>query len=299
MIFKTSTRSLYDQAWRGLLYFLPGLGVYLLFFATPVARSLVSSFFEYYTMFSRSFAGFSNYLEVFGDRAFWEALRHNGVLILFLMILPGLAGLLLATLFEVGKPRFGKVFEVTFFAPQILSLVVVGVIWKWIFNPVFGILNSFLKLIGLDLFAKAWLGDPAFALSAVGLTGTWVNYGFAMVIFLAGYKKISPALFESASLDGAGFWKKFYYISLPSLKKEVAVVFTYLYIQALKTFDLVYVMTKGGPGTSSSVISLYVFKNAFQYNRLGYAATLAIYLLVFISIGSILIGKITGRDLNE
>ena len=298
MIGKT-TRSLYDQAWRGALYLLPGLAVYFLFFATPVVRSLISSFFTYDTMFSRSFTGLSNYIKVLSDGAFWEALVHNGVLIFFLMILPGCIGLFLATLFEVAKPKGGKIFEVTFFAPQILSLVVVGVIWKWIYNPVFGVLNSFLKVIGLEVLTQPWLGDSTTALPAVGLTGTWVNYGFAMIIFLAGYKKISPSLFESASLDGADLWKKFLHISVPSLKKEIAVVFTYLYIQALKTFDLVYIMTKGGPGTSSSVISLYVFKNAFQYNRLGYAAALAIYLLIFISIGSLLIGRVTGRDINE
>lgn len=292
-------RSLYSNPVKGFLYLLPGLIVYLVFFTIPVFRSLFSSFFEYETMFTRNFAGVSNYTAVIKDIAFWQALIHNGVLIIFLMILPGIIGLILATLFEVAKPRFGKVFEVSFFAPQILSMVVVGVIWKWIYNPIFGILNSFFRAVGLDFLAKPWLGDFSTALFAVGFTGTWVNYGFAMIIFIAGYKRISPSLFESASLDGAGFWKKFQYISIPSLKKEIAVVFTYLYIQSLKTFDLVYVMTKGGPGTSTSVISHYVFKNAFQYNRLGYAATLAIYLLVFIIAGSMLISWLTERDKDE
>ena len=296
---RKATRNIFDRPLKGFLYLIPGFIIYALFFATPVVRTFISSFFEYETMFSRTFVGISNYIKVMTDNAFWEALLHNGILILFLMLLPGVAGLILATLFEVGKPKYGKIFEVAFFAPQILSLVVVGVIWKWIYNPVFGILNNFLKVIGLEVLAGPWLGDSSSALTAVGLTGSWVNYGFAMIIFLAGYKKISPSLFESASLDGAGFWQKFFHISIPSLKKEIAVVFTYLYIQSLKTFDLVYVMTKGGPGTSSSVISLNVFKNAFQYNRLGYAATLAIYLLVFITLGSVIIGRITGRDRNE
>ncbi len=292
-------RSLFDNPVRGWLYLFPGLAVYLLFFIFPVLRSLLSSFFKYETMFSRTFSGTENYLKVMKDTLFWGSLSHNGILILFLMVLPGIIGLILATLFEVGKPRYGKVFEVAYFAPQILSLVVVGVIWKWIYNPVFGLLNNGLKSLGLDSLAQPWLGKASTALTAIGLTGTWVNYGFAMIIFLAGYKKISVSLFESASLDGAGFWQKFYHISIPSLKREIAVVFTYLYIQSLKTFDLSYVMTKGGPGNSTSVLSLYVFKNAFQYNRLGYAATLAIYLLIFISAGSYIIAKLTGRDDNE
>lgn len=292
-------RSLYNNPWKGFAYFFPGLLLYFLFFITPVAKSLFSSFFTFETMFSSRFSGFDNYIAVLKDKQFWLSLSHNGILILYLMILPGIIGLLLATLFEVSKPKFGKIFEVSFFAPQILSLVVVGVVWKWIYNPVFGLINNFFNAIGAEALARPWLGDPKTALVAVGLTGTWVNYGFAMIIFLAGYKKIPESLFESASLDGAGFWKKFIHISLPSLNREIAVVFTYLFIQSLKTFDLIYVMTKGGPGYSTSVISLYVFKNAFQFNRPGYGAALAIYLLVFISIGSVLIARLTGRDRDE
>ena len=296
---KKKYRSLYERPMGGLLYLLPGLAVYFLFFIFPVVRSLLSSFFKYETMFLRSFSGLENYILVLQDSKFWISLSHNGILILFMMLLPGIAGLILATLFELGKPKFGKIFEVSCFAPQILSLVVVGVIWKWIYNPVFGILNHFLTILGLESLTRPWLGDASTALGAVGFTGAWVNYGFAMVIFLAGYKKIPRSLFESASLDGAGFWRQFYSISLPSLTGESAVVFTYLYIQSLKTFDLSYIMTKGGPGDSTSVLSLYIFKNAFQYNRMGYSAALAILLLICISIGSTLIGALTRRDSNE
>ncbi len=296
---KKKYRSLYERPMGGLLYLIPGIAVYFLFFIFPVIRSLLSSFYQYETMFRRSFSGLENYILVLKDSKFWISLSHNGILILFMMLLPGIAGLLLATLFELGKPKFGKVFEVSCFAPQILSLVVVGVIWKWIYNPVFGILNHFLTILGLESLTRPWLGDASTALAAVGFTGTWVNYGFAMVIFMAGYKKIPRSLFESASLDGAGFWRQFYSISLPSLAGESAVVFTYLYIQSLKTFDLSYIMTKGGPGDSTSVLSLYIFKNAFQYNRMGYSAALAILLLICITIGSTLIGYLTGRDSDE
>ena len=293
------SRSLFDNKPKGFLYLLPALVIYICFFIIPVTKTFISSFFTFPTTSERTFVWFANYAELLKDELFWLSLKNNGIMIFYMMVVPGIFGLILATVFEISNPKAGKLFEVSFFMPQILSLVVVGVIWKWIYNPVFGILNRLLALAGFDNSGQAWLGSTKTAIHAVGFTGIWVNYGFAMVIFLAGYKRIPKSFFEAAALDGAGFWRKFFYISLPSLRGEISVVFTYLFIQALKTFDLIYVMTKGGPGNATSVISLYVFKNAFQYDRLGYAASIAIYLLIFITLGSFLIDKVIKKRSYE
>ena len=173
--------------------------------------------------------------------------------------------------------------------PQILSLVVVSVVWKWILNPGTGLAAALLSLMGLEDLAQPWLGQASTALVAVGLTGTWVNFGFAFVIFLSGYKQIPRSLYESCEIDGAGNFRKFASIALPLLKREFGIVSIFLFISSLKVFDLVYVMTKGGPGNATDVLSLYVFKSAFQYNRIGYASALAVSLgAIIFAISSIL-----------
>jgi raffinose/stachyose/melibiose transport system permease protein len=293
-----SSRSAFDSVSKGFLYLLPGLAVYTSFILIPVARTGLLSFFRWDGLSPRHFIGMGHYMAMLKDEQFLGAVSHNLVLVFFLMVLPTLLGLLLATITETGKVRFRKLFEVTYFIPQVLSLVVVAVIWRWIYNPAFGILNELLKVFGLGAFTKPWLGSSDTALAAVGLAGTWVNYGFAMVVFLAGYTRIPSSLYESAEIDGAGSIQKFFYISLPSLATEIRVVAVFLFISSLKTFDLVYVMTKGGPGYSTNVMSLYVFKNAFQYNRLGYAAALALTLAVIIFSTSFFITLLRSRQEN-
>ncbi|MGB4406139.1 MAG: sugar ABC transporter permease [Sphaerochaeta sp.] len=275
-------RSLYDATWRGILYLLPGLLTYTLFILIPVVQTITLGSMEWSGMGAKKFVGLQNYLELFSDPIFFQSLGNNAKLVLFIMALPTLLGLFLATIIELNKLTFRKLYEVVFFMPYILSLVVVGVIWRWIYNPAFGVLNAMLTKVGLPFLGQAWLGDSKTALASVGLTGTWVHYGFAMVIFLAGYRKISPYLYDAVALDGGNGWHKFWYVAVPSLTNEIMVVAVYLFINSLKTFDLVYVMTKGGPGYATNVLSLYVFKNAFQYNRNGYAAALAVTLMLII-----------------
>ncbi len=290
-----SYRSLYDSTWRGLLYLLPGLLVYVAFILIPVLQTIILGSMEWSGMGPKKFIGIQNYIELIRDPIFLQSLVNNATLILFIMVFPTVLGLFLASIIELNNVVCRKVFEVAFFMPYILSLVVVGVIWRWIYNPAFGVLNEFLRQMGLSSLTHAWLGDSDTALFSVGITGTWVNYGFSMVIFLAGYSKISVNLYDAVALDGGNSWHKFWYVSLPSLTNEIMVVSVYLFINSLKTFDLVYVMTKGGPGYSTNVLSLYVFRNAFQYNRNGYAAALAVTLMFIIFIITLFVTRIRKR----
>ncbi|HKL57144.1 MAG TPA: sugar ABC transporter permease [Sphaerochaeta sp.] len=290
-----SHRSLYDSPWRGILYLLPGLLLYILFVLVPVVQTIILGSMEWSGMGAKRFVGLQNYAELFGDPIFFQSLANNATLVLFIMVLPTLLGLFLATIIELNNFTTRKVFEVAFFMPYILSLVVVGVIWRWIYNPAFGVLNVLLTKMGLPFLTQAWLGDSQTALASVGITGTWVHYGFAMVIFLAGYRKISPDLYDAIALDGGGGWAKFRHVALPSLTNEIMVVSVYLFINSLKTFDLVYVMTKGGPGYATNVLSLYVFKNAFQYNRNGYAAALAVTLMIIIFSITVMVTQVRKR----
>ncbi|GAB1484189.1 ABC transporter permease subunit [Treponema sp.] len=270
-----TNRDPFRSPYLALAFLLPAACMYLTFMIVPLIRTVFSSLFDWGGLGSASFVGFSNYLEVFTDSKFFEAAGHNILLIFFLAVIPALVGLFLATLLEMNSLKSEKLFETVYFIPQVLSLVVVGVVWKWIYHPLYGFLQGMASLLGSSTEIPL-LGDSRTALIAVGISGTWVNYGFAMMVFLSGYKRIPEELYESAAMDGASRIRQWWSISLPLLIGEISVVFTYLLISALKVFDLVYVMTRGGPGTSTTVLSLYVFKNAFQYNRPSYASALAV-----------------------
>ena len=174
-------------------------------------------------------------------------------------------------------------------------MIVVGVIWRWIYNPVFGPLNQLLRAIGLGSLTRPWLGDFSMALPAVGVVGTWVQYGFCMVLFIAGLQKIPLELYEASDLDGAGGFQQFLHITLPGLRSELGVAMITTIIAALRVFDLVYVTTRGGPGDSTIVTAFLIYRSAFQQNRIGYAAAVATVLSIIIFLISLLVVRFQSR----
>jgi len=272
-----------ESRFKGWIYLAPGLIIYLVFVFYPLLETIRTSFYQWDGFSTnRSFVGLSNYLRLFQDQQFFQAIQNNIIFIVFYSIIPIIIGLFLASLLG-RKPIPGLTFfRTVLFLPQILSMVVVGVTWRWIFNPTFGLLNMTLKTIGLDSLAKAWLGDFGWALPAVGLIGTWVQYGFCMILFLAGMQRIPGEYFEAAQLDGASEFKQLLFITLPSLRPELSVALMTTIIAALRVFDLIYVTTRGGPGDSTLVTGFLVYRAAFQQNKIGYAAALATIMTVII-----------------
>ena len=280
---KQRTRRPGESRFLGWLYLLPALAIYLLFVLYPIAETLRTSFFRWDGFSAnRVFIGVENYATLVRDSQFLVALSHNLVFVFFYSILPIIIGLLLASIMGRQKLRGLTVYRAGLFLPQVISMVVVGVVWRWIYNPAFGPLNSFLKSIGLDTLAKPWLGDFTLALPSVGVVGTWVQYGFCMVLFLAGIQRIDKELYEVAELDGASAWQQLRYVTLPSLRPEIIVAFITTLIAALRVFDLVFVTTKGGPGDTTLVVAFLVYRAAFELNRIGYAAAAATVLTILI-----------------
>jgi raffinose/stachyose/melibiose transport system permease protein len=279
-----------ESRFLGWLYILPGLLIYLVFVLYPILQTVRTSF-ERWDGFSanRSFIGLENYVTLANDSQFLSALAHNLVFILFYTIIPILIGLVLASLLGRRNLPGMTFFRAGLFLPQVLSMVVVGVTWRWIFNPTFGPLNIFLKAVGLKSLAKLWLGDFNLALPSVGVVGTWVMYGFCMVLFLAGMQRIPSEYYEAAQLDGANELQQLLYITLPSLRPEIGVAMVTTIISALRVFDLVFVTTRGGPGDRTLVTSFLVYRAAFQQNRLGYAAAVATVLTLVILLISFLV----------
>jgi raffinose/stachyose/melibiose transport system permease protein len=265
-----------ESRYLGLVYILPALIIYIAFILYPIIETFRLSFFRW-DGFSNNqvYIGIQNYLEIFQRGQFLSALFHNLVFIIFFSLIPILIGLVLANLLG-RKPLKGLAFfRAGLFLPQVLSMVVVGVVWRWIFNPAFGPLNNLLEMAGLGKWALPWLGDSTWALPAVGMIGSWVQYGFCMVLFLAGMQRIKPELYEAAEMDGANGVQQFAFITLPGLRPELGVALITTVIAALRVFDLVYVTTRGGPGDATLVTSFLIYRAAFQQNRIGYAAAVA------------------------
>jgi raffinose/stachyose/melibiose transport system permease protein len=272
-----------ENKWKGLFYLLPALLIYLGFTFIPILETFRASFFDWngFTE-ARTFIGFKNYINLFSDPLFLKAISNNLVFIIFYSIIPILIGLMLAAILT-GQPIPGfGFFRTVFFLPQVISMVVVGVIWRWMFNPVSGPINQFLSLIGLDHWRQAWLGSFEYALPAVGSIGTWVQYGFCMVLFLAGMQRIPTEYYEAASLDGANGIKQFRHITIPGLKSEIGVAMITTMIAALRVFDLIYSTTRGGPGDSTLVTGFLIYRAAILNNRIGYGAAIATVLTIII-----------------
>ncbi len=287
-----------ENKWIGWLYLLPGLLIYLGFTFYPILETVRTSFYEWNGFSAqRDWIGLRNYQALFSDTQFISAFLHNLVFILFYCILPVFIGLLLASVLSRKALPGMTFFRTVLFLPQVISMVVVGVIWRWIFNPQFGPLNVLLNALGLSGLTRAWLGDFALALPAVGSIGTWVQYGFCMILFLAGMQHISEEYYEASSLDGANAFQQFVHITIPGLRAEIGVALVTTIIAALRVFDLVYVTTRGGPGNATLVVGFLIYRSAFQQNRIGYASAIATVLMLLILAISLFIRRLqTGNE---
>jgi len=262
------------------LYLAPGLALVLAFVIYPLARTVQVSFTDWNGVIPPDFIGVENYVEILTDPELRALFVHAAVLIFFYALIPIALGLLITAVLARTRVRGMTAYRALLFVPQALSMVVVAIAWQWVFAST-GILNQVLTLFGNEV-TTAWLGSFEWALPAVGLTGTWRQIGLCMVLFLAGVQKIDPALYEAAKLDGANAWNEFRHITLPGLRAEIAVALTLTVTAALKSFDLVYLMTRGGPGTSTSVPGYEIFARAFNRGEIGSAASLGVTLTLLI-----------------
>jgi raffinose/stachyose/melibiose transport system permease protein len=268
------------------------VAVCIAFIGVPLARTVSLSLYEWDGLSDKVWAGAANYREVFTDPELRGAFVHALVLIVFYAVIPVVLGTMIAaTMMRARRLRGLGFFRVVIFLPLVVPMVVVAIAWRQIYQPD-GPLNSLLRFVGLDSLARPWLGDYTWALPSVGLVGTWVNTGLCFVLSLAGITKIPRELFEAARLDGAGPLREFFAITLPAIRGEVAVALTLTVIAALKTFDLVYVMTSGGPGTETTVPSYQVFRHAFQLGRVGTAAALALVLTAIVFVVTVAINRL-------
>ncbi|MBX3030568.1 MAG: sugar ABC transporter permease [Chloroflexi bacterium] len=278
----------------GLLYVLPALAFFAVFGIWPFIQTVLISFTRWRGIGEQVPVGLDNYADVLRDDDLYMAFVRAIILILFYAILPMCIGLLLAALLSRVRIRGLGTYRVLLFLPQVIAAVVIAIAWRWIYSAN-GVLNETLDLIGLGALTRSWLGDFDLALPAIGLVGTWLNAGLAMIFFVAGVQRIPLDLYDAARVDGAGPWKEFRAVTLPGLRNEIVVVLTITVIFALRNFDLIWVTTRGGPGDATTTPSVLLYELGFEARRLGSASAIAVLLTMLILAVTILIVRIGER----
>ena len=278
-------RSKLDGPARGnVIYVLPALTVYAAFVFIPILAAAGLSLADWNGLSLPTWVGFGNYINLFSDHRFYISLRNNVVLMLFYCLVPLAIGIVLAAAVWPLRQREQLALRTFFFMPYIMPTAVLGIIWAWLYNPAFGPIDQVLRLVGLGRFALPWLGDFTFVLPAVGVVASWYFFGFCMVIFLTGMQRIDPSMFDAARVDGAKPWQTFSYVTAPLLLPEIRVVLLLTVIASIKSFDLIFTMTRGGPANATLVPNIYMYQLGFELSRFGYAAAVAIIgaILIFI-----------------
>ena len=274
------------------LYVLPAFAVYGVLVVVPFGQCVWISLFDWDGLSVARWVGLANYTEVFTDPQLRSSFLHAGVLVAFFAIIPIVTALLLtASLSRNAKLRGRTAFRTVLFLPQVIASVVVATTWSSIYSPD-GMLNFVLRAVGLGPLTRPWLGDYSLALPAVGVIGSWIGVGGFLVMFMAGVQQISTDLYDAARIDGAGPVREFFAVTLPGLRGQVAVAMTLGIIGALRTFDLVYVTTHGGPGTSTSVPAYEVYHRAFVTNQVGSACAVAFTLAALIFLVTVLVNRL-------
>lgn len=288
-------------------------GLIVSFLALPLTLYAVFLLFPYFSSFGFAFTrwsglsanirfnGLSNFIKLFNDDKFWNALSHNGIALLVLPpVVIGIA-LFFSFLFTQGL-KFARLYRISYFFPQVLSVVIVGVLWDFIYHPTIGILNSVLTGIGLDWFKSfAWLGDRSTVFGSVLAVVVWQNVGFYMVLFIAAMQTIPQDYFEAARVDGANAWTMFWNITVPLIWDTVRTAIVFLAIGAMDLFAIVTVMTNGtgGPSRAADVLPVYLYSKAFSEGQFGYATAMGLVLLLVVLVLSILSLRFTARESYE
>jgi ABC-type sugar transport system permease subunit len=270
----------------------PAVLFFVIFVAYPSLDAIQLSFHSWRGYGDRVYVGFKNYINLFRDPVFWMSVKNNFIFVIATTILQTFIPMLLAAMLA-RKGFFSTFFRVSYFIPNIISFIITGSLWAIIFEPNFGIINTTLMKLGLGNLAQLWLASPTWAFPCIIFVSLWQSMGFYLVIFYAGLQRIPQELYEAASVDGAGAFKKFIYITIPMLKPVTIVVLVINIIGGFKVFDIVWAMTTGGPNHATEVMATYLYTTAFGNvgtgtPHMGYAATIGIMILILSLVFSIL-----------
>jgi multiple sugar transport system permease protein len=280
-----------QQNRAGWAFLSPALILIFLFFLLPVIGGLLLSLtdFDIYSIAdpdNARFVGLKNYTQVLTEPLFWKALGNTFFFVVVGGPLSVLVSLVAALLLNAKLTRFKGLFRSIYFAPVVTTLVAVAVVWRYLYHPRYGLLNHVLGWFGIPEID--WLGDPTWAMPGIILMAVWKNFGYNMLIFIAGLQSIPDELYEAAELDGAGWWHRFVHVTLPNLAPTFLFIGVITMIGYFQVFAEPYVMTQGGPLRSTTTIVLLMYEEGFRWWRMGTAAAIAFILFAIMLAATLL-----------
>jgi raffinose/stachyose/melibiose transport system permease protein len=265
---------------------LPALLFYVVFVIYPIGRSFYYGFFDWNGLSTPQFIGLANFKEILTDPVFFQSLKNTLYIVVASVFGQLPIGLIIAIILS-KKIKGARIFRSAFFMPMIMSTVVVGLLWSTILNSQAGILNTVMNNIGLGKFVHDWLGDPKYAMLTVCGVIIWQFIGFYMIIFLAALQNIPEEIIEAANIDGAGEVRKFFSITLPMMWDTIMAAVVLCIAGSMRSFDLVFVMTQGGPNHATELMATYMYNKTFSIYRYGYGSAVSLVICI-ISLGCII-----------
>lgn len=293
----TLKKSLYrNQVIMGYVLLIPAIIFFAIFFGYSLIQAVRYSTLDWDGVMAPTYVGIQNYLDLFVDPVFWKAFINNIFYTIGILAFGVLPGLGLAYILARPGIKGRTLFRSVYFFPRIISAVVYGAVWKWLYDPRIGFLTKVIDFFGGDGMGFAMTGNVKTAMLGITITGGWTYFGFCMVIFIAALMGTSMDLEEAARLDGASNWQLFYKVTLPQIRPVINMVIVYTVIDCFKVYDLVLVMTAGGPGDATQIMTYYIYKQAFSYNRFGYGSAAAILLGIFMILFTLIYNRTIGKE---
>lgn len=269
-------------SWIPYFFLAVPLALFLIWVIGPMVYSFYLSLTNWDGVSTPDFIGMRNYVRLFDDPIFWIALGNNAKWLISFITAPVVIGLALAMVLNRNIPG-AKVVKSAFYSPYIVAPVVIGLIWGWMYQPATGLFNSVLRAVGFTK-TPGWLSDPQLATWCIIAAAIWRQVGYVMTLYLAGLQGVDPSLIDASQVDGCNFWQTFRNVILPLLSPVTVVVVVISIIDSLRSFDLVFVMTRGGPANSSSVLANFMYIEAFNNYKMGYGAAIAVILFLITAV---------------
>jgi raffinose/stachyose/melibiose transport system permease protein len=282
------------------MFLLPALLIYTAIYVFPIFQTSYMSFMKWNGISGvpLEFVGFKNFINLFMDSTFWGSFRNMAYFMILNIVVQIPAGLALAVFLSLGL-KGTKFFKAAFFMPMILSAVSISLMWRFILYPDQGLLDSALKMFGMESLIHSWLTEPNIAIFVVILIGCWQNIGVVMVLFLSGIVSIPDEIFQAANVDGASPMKILFNITIPMIWEVMKINIVLLIIGTVKVFDTVYVLTRGGPNNMTDILSTYMYKEAFENSRYGSGSAIGVMIFLLGFVLTMLANKIMHRDTLE
>ena len=286
----------FHQTLAPALFLLPNVVIFILFIIVPLFQGLRMAFMDWGTFTTPKFVGLENFRRLFKDDVFLITVKNTVVYSFFTVILLVAASLILAMMLSSNRRKGEKAFRAVFYIPSLLSMIVVGIAWRFILGDELGIINYVARSLGGEPIH--FLTDGKLAMASVIFVSVWASAGYYMVMFISGLQAIPGDVYEAARIDGSSSWNTFWRITLPLLKSTLLVVLVLATIASFKAYELITTMTRGGPGYATKFIVQQVYQVAFQEDRMGYASAMSIVLMFIIGAFTLIQFKIAGKEDN-